>query len=175
MVLLPNLPWLCPPFYCDTPFAEWIQIAFDRKTTLNILITAPSLARANLPGYRGRRAQRRDRRQLRPRQGHDSNEKRIGVIVGFKSHYSFSCDILHLWIMIWSQFFFNWIRSPRIDPANETVLRTLLYFCYHHWNTAENLLHSPAALRKVPWGWLLDEVLNLLQVIWRLKKVNGWR
>ena len=38
----------------------------------------------------------------------------------------------------------------RIDPANETVLRTLLYFCYHHWATAENLLHSPAALRKVP-------------------------
>ena len=72
------------------------KIAFDRKDTFNILITAPSLARANLPGYRGRRAQRRDRRQPRPRQGHDSNEKRIGVIVGFKSHYSFSCDILHL-------------------------------------------------------------------------------
>ena len=37
----------------------------------------------------------------------------------------------------------------KIDPANETVLRTLLYFCYHHWAAAENLLHSPAALRKV--------------------------
>ena len=44
------------------------KIAFDRKDTFNILITAPSLARANLPGYRGRRAQRRDRRQPRPRQ-----------------------------------------------------------------------------------------------------------
>ena len=45
----------------------------------------------------------------------------------------------------------------RIDPANETVLRTLLYFCYHHWATAENLLQSPAALRKVPQGPVVKE------------------
>ena len=66
------------------------------KDTFNILITAPSLARANLPGYRGRRAQRRDRRQPRPRQGHDSIEKQIGVSFGFKRHLSFGCAILHL-------------------------------------------------------------------------------
>ena len=46
----------------------------------------------------------------------------------------------------------------RIDPANETVLRTLLYFCYHHWATAENLLQSPAALRKVPQFPCCDEI-----------------
>ena len=32
---------------------------------------------------------------------------------------------------------------PCLDPRNETVLGTLLYFCYHHWGVGENLLHSP--------------------------------
>jgi hypothetical protein len=38
---------------------------------------------------------------------------------------------------------------PSLNPRNETVLDTLLYFCYHHWGKGENLLHSPAGLKKV--------------------------
>ena len=49
--------------------------------------------------------------------------------------------------------------APTATPAvsldlaggQETVSGALLYLCYHHYGKEENLLQSPAALKKVGW------------------------
>eukprot|EP00095_Tigriopus_kingsejongensis_P006315 maker-scaffold61_size441589-snap-gene-3.30 protein:Tk06315 transcript:maker-scaffold61_size441589-snap-gene-3.30-mRNA-1 annotation:"spermatogenesis-defective protein 39 homolog isoform x2" len=50
-------------------------------------------------------------------------------------------------------------RDPSVDycpeipnlggDCGESVLKTLAYLCYHHWEAPENLLHSPKALKKI--------------------------
>lgn len=61
---------------------------------------------------------------------------------------------------------------PCLDPRNETVLATLLYFCYHHWGVGENLLHSPQALRKI--HNLSEKQFTWIAVLARAKR-QSWK
>ncbi|XP_059095276.1 spermatogenesis-defective protein 39 homolog [Tigriopus californicus] len=38
---------------------------------------------------------------------------------------------------------------PSVTCHGESVLKTLAYLCYHHWDSPENLLQSPKALKKI--------------------------
>lgn len=63
-------------------------------------------------------------------------------------------------------------NGPKLDVVNPTVLKTLLYCCYHHYGAGENLLHSPIAIRKI--HKLTDRQFTWIAVLARARR-KSWR